>query len=115
MIHEIAMDAGLFADIAAGRKSHIMQKDTDAQYQVGDFLALNETVDDHGPDGDAVNWTGRCCLVSVVNISYPAERYARRGTIVLDIRPCGIMGGALLYDPAAFTVPVYGAPGGGSE
>lgn len=90
MIHEIATDTGAFEDITAGRKSYIMQKDTDAMYQVGDFLALNDVVDEPTTDGDAVTWTGRCSLVEVVHISRPSERYTQPGTIVLSIRPCCI-------------------------
>ena len=114
MIHEIHCQADHFAEVAAGRKSFIMQKDTDAQYQVGDFLALNEMVDDPAAEG-AVNITGRCCLVEVVHIYTGVERYLQPGTIVMSIRPCGIMTYSDVkrnYTHDVYEVDIYGATRG---
>lgn len=113
MIHEIATDAGPFEDITAGRKSYIMQKDTDAQYQVGDFLALNETVDEPTADGAVVAWTGRCCLVEVVHISHGPECYLQPGTIVMSFHPCAILtstqyNGSNVHKPSVYTAPKDG-------
>jgi len=90
MIHEIRCMADHFVAVTDGIKSFIMQKGTDAQYQVGDFLALNEMANNPDAAGDAVVLTGRCCLVEVVHISRGSERYLQPGTIVMTIRPCCI-------------------------
>jgi hypothetical protein len=117
MIHEILMDSAVFKDVTAGRKTHVMQKYDDAQYSVGDFLALNETIyaaDDAGLE--TVECTGRCCLVRVTHICTGVERYLTPGTIILTIRPCAIV----WCDPdepsvqAIYEADVYG-PGEGAE
>lgn len=90
MIHEIQMTAGAFSDVITGKKTHVMQKYDDAQYSVGDFLALNETTPADGPDPDAVEYTGRCCLVRVAHICAGSEKYLTPGTIIMTVRPCAI-------------------------
>ena len=109
MIHEIQCIADHFAAVTSGRKSFIMQKETDAQYTVGDFLALNEVTEEDG----AVVTTGRCCLVQVVYIYSGAGRYLQPGAIVMSVRPCAI----LTYEDVKarfthdlFEVDVYGGP-----
>lgn len=112
MIHEISIGAAAFSDITAGRLFHIMQKDTDAQYQVGDFLALNETVEEEpAAHPGSVGWTGRCCLVQVTNITHLCERYALPGTLALSFQPCRIASNRDFMRPGGrdpFECEVYG-------
>lgn len=110
MIHEISCEAGNFADIIAGRKSFVLQKETDAQYNVGDFLALNEIIDVEGTEG-AVDWTGRCCLVKITHMYGCLTRYLTDGTIILGIRPCVI---CPIGDDSWYTVETYGGTKGGA-
>lgn len=113
MIHEIHCVADNFAEITAGRKSFILQKETDAQYRVGDFLALNEVVIE--PDADdwaAEEITGRCCLVEVVHVYKGAQRYLQPGTIILSIRPSAIAtyeGMKFQYNRDIYAVDIYTA------
>ena len=116
MIHEIQMTAGAFSDVITAKKTHVMQKYDDAQYSVGDFLALNETTPADGPDPDAVEYTGRCCLVRVAHICAGSEKYLTPGTIIMTVRPC-VIGwpdfGMQVHNRSLYAVETYD-PGEGA-
>lgn len=108
MIHEILMGKTAFEAVTDGRKTHVLQNYNDAQYSVGDFLALNEITDGDAP----VEHTGRCCLVRVSHICTGIERYLTPGTIILSVRPCTISDPDRTRDPFrdVYEVPVYCDP-----
>ena len=106
MIHEIRCFADDFHSITSGRRSFVCQRKTDAIYQEGDFLALNEYVMDGGMD----TLTGRCCLVKVVDIYTGPAAYMTIGTIVMSVRPCAISVADTThaYNRDLYAVDIYG-------
>ena len=98
MIHALKAEENFFEDVAAGNKPFEVRID-DRQFQVGDFLALNEIrisstaklYSDEGEEDELNDWeyTGRCILVLVTYI-LDDPRFVKDGFCILGIRPAHI-------------------------
>lgn len=84
MIHELKTEQNYFESVTRGYKTFEARVD-DRDFQVGDFLALNEI-------DKKENYTGRCCLVAVTYILRDYD-LVMRDCVVMGIRPCSIMNG----------------------
>ncbi|NLS84167.1 MAG: DUF3850 domain-containing protein [Ruminococcaceae bacterium] len=82
MIHELKTEQKYFESLTKGYKTFEVRVD-DRDFQVGDFLALNEITEEK-------EHTGRCCLVEVTYILRDFELLARN-CVAMGIRPCSIM------------------------
>ena len=81
MIHAIKISPKYFEGVRSGAKRFELRKN-DRDYQVGDYLALNEW------DGSA--YTGRAELVKVTYALNPnAMMTCQDGFVILSIVPCG--------------------------
>ena len=78
MIHELKCFPEYFQDIISGKKTFEIRLN-DRQYQVGDFLALNEYI----PSTDS--YTGRSCVV-IIDYILNDEMYCKTGFVVLGIK-----------------------------
>ena len=81
MIHELKCLPKYFGAQTDGSKSFEVRKN-DRNFQVGDFLALNEY------DG---GYTGACMLVKVTYVLDDAA-YCKPGYVVMGTKPCRILG-----------------------
>ena len=84
MIHELKIDRKYFIPIVQGKKTFEVRKN-DRDFQVGDFLALNET--EKTPGG--VNYTGDAVLV-VVQYILDTQEYCKDGFVIMGIKLCGV-------------------------
>lgn len=96
MIHELKIEKEYFEKIACGLKPYELRYN-DRNYQIGDFLALNEVEKVPAPakvgcmnSGGAVNsYTGRCMMVQIIDI-YKEDKFSmlKEGTVILSVLPC---------------------------
>lgn len=84
MIHELKVDREYFIPIVQGKKTFEVRKN-DRDFQIGDFLALNET--EKTPGG--VNYTGDAVL-AVVQYILDTPDYCKDGFVIMGIKPCGV-------------------------
>lgn len=84
MIHELKVDREYFMPIMQGKKTFEVRKN-DRDFQIGDFLALNET--EKTPGG--VNYTGDAVL-AVVNYILDTPDYCKDGFVIMGIKPCAV-------------------------
>lgn len=80
MIHELKIHSSFFAEIVKLNKRFEVRKN-DRDFQVGDFLALNEI--------DEGEYTGRTALVRVTYILDDCN-FCKPGTVIMSIGPCVI-------------------------
>lgn len=80
MIHELKIDREYFKAIIEEKKTFEIRKN-DRGFQLGDFLALNETVDGA--------YTGRAVL-AVVRYILDNPEFCKDGFVTMGIRPCGV-------------------------
>lgn len=119
MIHALKTEEDFFEDVAAGNKPFEVRIN-DRQFQVGDFLALNEIrigstaklYSDEGEEDELNEWeyTGRCILVLVTYI-LDDPRFVKDDYCILGIRPARI--GVQAFEEcftgrAPYSCPVYG-------
>lgn len=84
MIHELKVDRKYFISIAQGKKTFEVRKN-DRDFQIGDFLALNET--EKTPGG--VNYTGDAVL-AIVKYILDTPDYCKDGFVIMGIKLCGV-------------------------
>ena len=84
MIHELKILPQYFEAVTSGDKTFEVRK-PDRDYEVGDYLALNEY------KGDTAGYTGRCCLVKVIYILDRGLIMDADDVIVMSIEPCQII------------------------
>ena len=103
MIHQLKAEEDHFKNVIAGLKTFEVRKN-DRNFQVGDFLALNEIAKGQG-------YTGRCCLVKVPYILDDPD-YVKDGYVILGIFPCAVSTIPSRYENMGADpyreVPVYG-------
>ena len=80
MIHELKVDREYFIPIVQGKKTFEVRKN-DRDFQLGDFLALNETHDGKYT-GDAV--------LAVVQYILDTPVFCKDGFVIMGIKPCGV-------------------------
>lgn len=105
MIYSKKTEPAYFEDVLSGAKTFEVRREDDCQFEVGDFLALNEYA-----VGDHADYTGRCCLVEITYVLRD-PRFVFDGFAILGIRPCSIgtskSRAPMLTDHEMYTVPVY--------
>lgn len=106
MIHELKTLKPYFDALAQGNKTYEVRK-TDRDFNVGDFLALNEITEIEK------KYTGRCCMVAITHILTDQE-YVQPGYAILSVEPCviGRRSKSFAYNGNPNEVEVYG---GGPE
>ena len=83
MIHQVKIRKCFFEEKIAGRKAWELRLD-DRDYQIGDYLGINEI----GDDGKE---TGRFVVEKIVDIVYPGqvpEGALGQGYVILSTVPC---------------------------
>lgn len=88
MIHELKIEREYFEAIIDVKKTFEVRKN-DRDFQIGDFLALNETVDGA--------YTGRA-VIAVVRYILDNPDYCKDSYIIMGIKLCGVSF-ALEYGP----------------
>lgn len=83
MIHQLKTEKQYFDAVLTGAKT-FEARENDRDFQVGDFLALNEIQGEEGV------YTGRCCIVRVTYILND-QRYVKQGLVIMAFEPCMIM------------------------
>lgn len=83
MIHQLKTQKQYFDAILSGAKT-FEARENDRDFQVGDFLALNEV---QGQEGI---YTGRCCIVRVTYILSDWQ-YTKQGFVIMAFEPCMIL------------------------
>lgn len=104
MIHELKCDPKYFKEITEGQKTFEYRR-KDRDFQVGDFLALNEY-------SDYVGYCGGSCIVEVTYI-FDDRDYVTKDYVVMSIRPCCIgrvMDIQMRDIDSLIKVPVYNRP-----
>lgn len=79
MIHELKCERRFFAKVSEGKKTFEIRKN-DRDFQVGDYLALNETDREGGED----YYTGNS-LIARVGYILDDEAYVPKGYVVMSI------------------------------
>lgn len=79
MIHELKCERRFFTKVSEGKKTFEIRKN-DRNFQVGDYLALNETAREDGED----YYTGNS-LVARVGYILDDEAYVPKGYVVMSI------------------------------
>ncbi len=79
MIHELKIYTGHFEQLMSGCKSFEILKN-DRGFMAGDYLALNEWDTDSG-------YTGRCCLVQIMNTESGTKYFLKNGYDAMSIIP----------------------------
>lgn len=79
MIHELKCEKRFFTKASEGKKAFEIRKN-DRDFQVGDYLALNETARENGED----YYTGNS-LVARVGYILDDEAYVPKGYVVMSI------------------------------
>lgn len=89
MIHEIKCLKEFFEEIIVGDKTFEVRKN-DRDYKIGDYLAINEVVEDLLEDDDCLLvYTGRSALFKITYI-LDNTQYTKPGYVILGIAPCHI-------------------------
>ena len=89
MIHELKIDREYFDAIVRGDKKFEVRKD-DRGYEVGHYLALNETKRTIPYNGS--DYTGRSMLVKVTYI-FDDDDYCKEGYVVMGIKQMTVVDG----------------------
>ena len=84
MIHELKCERRFFTKVSKGKKTFEIRKN-DRNFQVGDYLALNETDREDGED----YYTGNS-LVARVGYILDDEKYVPEGYVAMSITPAKI-------------------------
>lgn len=85
MIHQVKIKKCFFKEKIAGRKAWELRLN-DRNYQIGDYLGLNE-IDDDGKE------TGRFVVEKIVDIVYPGQvpdGALGQGYVILSTIPCEV-------------------------
>ncbi len=85
MIHQVKLRKCFFEEKIAGRKAWELRLN-DRNYQIGDYLGLNE-IDEDGKE------TGRLVVEKIVNIVYPGqvpEGALGKEYVILSTIPCEV-------------------------
>ncbi len=102
MIHGLKILPRYFRAVTSGDKKFEVRR-PDREYEVGDFLALNEY------DDELNEYTGRCCLVKVTYILDRGVIMDADDVIVMSFTPCQII--SSIYEKPKVTelggVPMY--------
>ena len=105
MIYSKRIESAFFEGVISGAKPFEVYKEDDCQFEVGDFLALNEF-----SEGTLTEYTGRCCLVEITYVLRDS-RFVADGYAILGIRPCSIgtskARAFMVTEHELYTVPVY--------
>jgi len=88
MIHQLKCEAPYFQDIIKGIKTYEVRKN-DKNYDVGDYLALNEIEYVFERDACMYKYTGNSALYKVVHVLND-NMYCKDGYVIMSIRPCMI-------------------------
>lgn len=88
MIHELKIRSTYFDDVLDGKKTFEFRLN-DRDYQVGDYLALNE-VTPEGNDIAGYEYTGRSCLV-YVDYVLDLSPWDKDGYVIMSIKPCNVI------------------------
>lgn len=105
MIHELKIYPEYFKAVTSGQKTFEVRRN-DRDFQVGDFLALNE----HDPQK---GYTGRCCIVEIAYILDTKMRIQGQTHVVLAIKPCCLNTASqekILTRHDRYQVPIYLRP-----
>ena len=89
MIHELKCLKEFFEEIIVGDKRFEVRKN-DRDYKVGDYLAINEVVEDLLQDDEAeLVYTGRSAMFKIIYIMDNTQ-YTKTGYVILGIEPCHV-------------------------
>ena len=105
MIHELKEKTEYFDKVVSGEKTFEVRAN-DREYNVGDYLALNEYLTDD--EGAALCYGERCCIVRVTDILRNPE-FVKEGYVIMSICPCRI------DEHRHLPVAVYGTEGGSDD
>ena len=82
MIHALKTHKKYFNEVISGKKMFEVRKN-DRDFQVGDFIALNEL------GSSNFNYSGRSCIVRIIYIFRNTE-YCKEGYVIIGFKPCFI-------------------------
>lgn len=95
MLHQLKIESQFFQQIILGSKTFEVRKN-DRDFQVGDYLGLNEITDHPSNEKGARKETGAFVLVKVLSV-FDNPAYVKDGFVIMSIKPCTIKQGEREY------------------